>query len=482
MTVGFGDLAPTTNLSRGIIFPYSVGGIITLGLLVSALYRFMQDISEENIIQKRFKLERERALERTTTRAFDTPYLEQERRGFFHRRVHDRPRISKPTELRPLRTLIDDTVRTASALSTLGSSRANQKAKAVLLKEEKDRFEAMRTIQAKTKKFKQWMGLFWSLVLFSILWCGGAAVFWQAEKDTQGMTYFQALYFCYISLLTIGYGDLSPKSNAGRCFFVVWSLVAIPTMTILVSDLEDTVVAMFKKRVDGVADFTVLPREGIWRAFIDKHPLLLGRLQRWIDNQAAKKRVKKGFQPTDPNLESITMASNADDDDPEAAAEINTERNPTIPTLAAEAEADTVKTPTHASLSRQLAQSIKKVSYDLRLPKPKRYSYEEWVEFTRLIRLTTPERLDCDVGVTIHESTDEEGLVDWDWIGDQSPMMSGLSESEWLLERLCESLIRLQKRREYASDKQDLVAMQNLEMRGLRHPKVNEQEHSSRLG
>lgn len=36
--------------------------------------------------------------------------------------------------------------------------------------------------------------------------------------------------------------------------------------------------------------------------------------------------------------------------------------------------------------------------------------------------------------------------MEWDWIGPDSPLMSGLSESEWLLERLCESLIRLAKK------------------------------------
>jgi hypothetical protein len=138
----------------------------------------------------------------------------------------------------------------------------NRKPKLMLLKEEKDRFDAMRQIQADSKKFRQWMALFWSVTTFSILWCVGAVVFWQAEKDTQGLTYFQALYFCYISLLTIGYGDLAPKSNAGRCFFVIWSLIAVPTMTILVSDLGDTVVAKFKKWSDQLADFTVLPKEG----------------------------------------------------------------------------------------------------------------------------------------------------------------------------------------------------------------------------
>jgi hypothetical protein len=32
LTVGFGDFYPTTKLGRGIVFPFSVGGIITLAL------------------------------------------------------------------------------------------------------------------------------------------------------------------------------------------------------------------------------------------------------------------------------------------------------------------------------------------------------------------------------------------------------------------------------------------------------------------
>ena len=56
----------------------------------------------------------------------------------------------------------------------------------------------MRRIQADSNKFKRWMALFWSVTTFLILWCVGAVVFWQTEKDVQGMTYFQALYFWYV--------------------------------------------------------------------------------------------------------------------------------------------------------------------------------------------------------------------------------------------------------------------------------------------
>lgn len=434
-----------------------------LALVVSALYRFMRDIGEENIVQKRIQRERERVLEHTVANSTDLRHRENETHNRLHKRTIGLPRISPPSEPRPFRTAMGKTVRSMSIISMPKPLRTNQKAKVLLLKEEKDRFEAMRAIQADTKKYKQWMALLWSITLFSILWCIGAIVFWQTEKDTQDMTYFQALYFCYISLLTVGYGDLSPKSNAGRCFFVVWSLVAIPTMTILVSDLGDTVVAKFKQVVDGVADFTVLPKESIWRPFLDKHPFLPSNLRQWIDDKALKKRVKNGFQTMDPMVEipirlpsphNSPSSSDDDDDNP---------RN-TISALAAEAEADQTRPPTPTSLSRHLAQSIKRIAHDLRLPHPKRYSYEEWVEFTRLIRLTTPQRLDCELGThTIdHATPHEEGLVNWDWIGANSPLMSGLTESEWLLESLCESLIRLQRRKEVAADRRDLAAMREM--------------------
>lgn len=38
---------------------------------------------------------------------------------------------------------------------------------------------------------------------------------------------------------------------------------------------------------------------------------------------------------------------------------------------------------------------------------------------------------------------DEYGVLNWDWIGEQTPMLSTQTEPEWILDRLCESMIRL---------------------------------------
>lgn len=263
LTVGFGDLVPTTDVARGIVFPYAVGGMIFLALIVSSIYKFVRELGQEKVVQKHIEHMRTQAIERTVTNSFDLRHREQESHHLMRRRGLGFPRISAPADPRPYRPPMEDSSRRASAFSLVPEAlRMNRKPKLMLLKEEKDRFDAMRQIQADTKKFKKWLGLFWSVITFLILWCIGALIFWQTERKVQEMTYFRALYFCYISLLTIGYGDLAPKTNAGRCFFVIWSIIAVPTMTILVSDLGDTIVAKFKRWSDQVADFTVLPKQG----------------------------------------------------------------------------------------------------------------------------------------------------------------------------------------------------------------------------
>lgn len=82
--------------------------------------------------------------------------------------------------------------------------RHQRRQKLLLLQEEKDRFEAMREIQDETSRFKQYSSMGMSLLAFVVLWCLGAVVFMVTEKRILGMSYFQSLYFCFVSLFTIG--------------------------------------------------------------------------------------------------------------------------------------------------------------------------------------------------------------------------------------------------------------------------------------
>lgn len=117
---------------------------------------------------------------------------------------------------------------------------------------------------------------------------------------------------------------------------------------------------------------------------------------------------------------------------------------PTMEAIAKEAEQDH-KNPNKVDegrLAKRLAIAIRNVATDLRAEHERKYSYEEWVELTRLIRFTSE---DTDRAL---QEEDERGMVDWDWIGEDSPMMSGFSEPEFVLQRLCESLGRYVRRAE----------------------------------
>ena len=87
-------------------------------------------------------------------------------------------------------------------------------------------------------------------------------MFWKTEKK-QGWSYFESVYFSYTTLLTIGYGDFQPISNSGKPFFVFWSLLAVPTLTILISHMGNTVIQLIKDVTIWLGEVTVLPSESV---------------------------------------------------------------------------------------------------------------------------------------------------------------------------------------------------------------------------
>jgi len=103
-------------------------------------------------------------------------------------------------------------------------------------------------------------------------------------------------------------------------------------------------------------------------------------------------------------------------------------------------------------LTRKLAFAIRKTADDLTHHHTRKYTYEEWVEFTRLIRFT---KMDLK---TLERDEEQEGVVEWDWLDVNSPMLSEQSETEWVLDRLCESLLRLLKQKNLAGEPESTAA------------------------
>ncbi|KAF2668229.1 voltage-gated potassium channel [Microthyrium microscopicum] len=441
LTVGFGDLVLHNDLGRGLVFPYTVGGIVMLGLVISSISKFAAEISETNVVQKHVEKVRHRTLERSTTdpleverheilRKFKGAHIGNISSPFNGHRMNNTQRESRGSRSIG-RNSLPSSQRRASVIPQV-HKRINvhevvksRHRKVRLLREERDRFDEMRRIQRSTQSFKRWWALSLSVLAFATLWCLGAVVLWQTEKEIQGMTYFQALYFCYVSLLTIGYGDFAPRSNAGRPFFVVWSLIAVPTMTLLISDMSSTVIDSFKKTTFFFADFTLLLRKGVWADFLKSHPRITAYLRRIRDSRARRKRLREGIPFPEPSqLEKTPNAAETHEDEERHLAH-----------FATELRHDEHKPPSEAKMARRLALAIRAVASDLKSEGERTYSFEEWAELTRLIRFTSEEPRQA-------QADENADVIEWDWLGEHSPMMSGVTEAEFVLDRLVESLVR----------------------------------------
>lgn len=438
LTLGFGDVTAQTSLGRGLIWPYAVVGIIMLGLTIGSIHKFAREVHYDNVVRKHIEHRRQSTFERSVT--IDMRYeTEEGRKGM------------PPAALTRQQTHISLNRRRHQPIrNTIHALATGHRPRLLVMREEKDRFDAMRAIQYDTMRFRRWNDLFISIIAFALVWTCGAVVFWRLEE----MTYFEGLYFCFCSLITIGYGDFTPQSNAGRPFFVMWSLIAIPTMTMLISQMSDTVVATFKRSTEKFSDYFVLPRSSAYRSFLGHFPFIM----KFIRKRQEKKRLKQGF-PIGANAsadqnEDQPSAAQLDSHRDTEAAPIDTSPSQDHPQRTIE-ELARESNPSPFELAQQLAFAIRRTTHDAREGKRKRYCYEEWVEYTRLIQFTDPRpRPSSSESQQQHQNVsldeDEYGVINWDWIGENSPMLAQQTEPEWVLDRLCESLVRYVSTQEQA--------------------------------
>lgn len=101
-------------------------------------------------------------------------------------------------------------------------------------------FERMRKIRKQERLKQERFSLLVEMFVFICFWMVGAAVF----STVESWSFYNGVYFCFLCLLTIGYGDFAPKTNFGRVFFVLWAVSAVPLMTVLVSNGGDTLFAL----------------------------------------------------------------------------------------------------------------------------------------------------------------------------------------------------------------------------------------------
>ncbi|KAL1634537.1 hypothetical protein SLS56_002230 [Neofusicoccum ribis] len=417
LTVGLGSDFPTkTHLGRGLLFPFAIGGILMVGLVVGSIRSLVLERGKAKMEARMTEVKREKVVKRMG------PNKRTIRVGMFQKISFSQEGLSE-------------------------------------IERREQEFHIMRHIQKSAERRRRYMALFMSVIATCILWFIGALVFRASEGSNQGWTYFQALYFSYTSLLTIGYGDYYPKSNSGKPFFVVWSIIAVPTLTILISNMGDTVVKSFSELTMWLGSLTVLPQESGFRATLKsnvaklRHNPLFQRDSNLPDFQEPPgflRRRKKGHQ----DQVSADMQSQIE------SAAINRLMNHLAEEELAEAEeagqhGDPLVRDIHF-YHYVLATEMRNVMRDVNASPPKQYSYQDWAYYLRLVGqdeanpsghrkpLSKPkrgEKQEPDIGAGAGTMKfDGEQAYAWSWLGTRSPLMGSKSEAEWILERLSKVL------------------------------------------
>ncbi|KAF2022036.1 voltage-gated potassium channel [Aaosphaeria arxii CBS 175.79] len=388
LTVGIGgEYVPTTHTGRSLLFPFAIGGIVMVGLVVGSIRSLVLERGKEKMSARFTEHQRERAISSVNFKQ-GTVNL-----GIFHT-------IRLPGE----------------AVSEV--ERREQE------------FQIMRKVQTTAEHKRRYTALAMSSIAALTLWFLGAVVFMESEKP-QGWSYFVSLYFAYTSLLTIGYGDYTLSSNAGKAFFVFWSLLAVPTLTILISNMGDTVIKSFKELTFWLGSFTLLPEKPDARSNQQPRSRLSGITGRLAPREEKRRSTKE--------TQVDRIAKLLEADELEEAAEAG-ERG------------DSIQRDRHF-YHYILVKEIRGLMRDLDASPPKQYSYDEWKYYLRLIGESEDDPThhrrpksshsrssgSPDLG-TADGGTDDDASQAWSWLGVRSPLMGSTPESQWLLQRLSETL------------------------------------------
>ena len=424
LTVGIGDYSPSTHLGRGLLFPYAIGGIIILGLVIGSIRTLVLERGKKKIGSR---------------------ILEKQRRAHLEKMMKNKAHNLTPIESK-------------QQAHEIGMSEQQRR---------EEEFQMMRKIQDKASANQKWQALLISGSAWLFLWFIGALIFYFAEYE-QSWSYFGSLYFSYTTLLTIGYGDYKPFSNSGKAFFVFWSLLAVPTLTILISNMGDTVIKGIRDLTLWLGEVTVLPgEEGVRR-----------RLKQILGRAAPKKVLRKG---TDYKSQSDGLRGDKKEVDSEQAPP----RNGVGSTYMVDAEAERVEKEelTEAGEARLrgdrlgediheyhylLAQEVRNVIKHISESPPRKYTYKEWAWFLKLmgedesnpeshrrapVKVKNAHNKDPDIGGEVAGKGGDEPMKEWSWLGNRSPLMGETEEAEWVLERLTATLERELKKQREAQEK-----------------------------
>ncbi|KAA8565552.1 hypothetical protein EYC84_009408 [Monilinia fructicola] len=404
LTVGIGDYAPMTHLGRSLLFPFAIGGIIILGLVIGSI---------RSLVLERGKVK------------LGARMVEKERRRILKKIQHKNPEVLNPIGVGKLSSDLNNTIVNNDGLTERERRR--------------EEFKLMRRIQEDAASKRRWTSLIISGITWLTLWFAGAAIF-RVTEYTQNWSYFQSLYFSYTSLLTIGYGDFYPQSNSGKPFFVFWSLLAVPSLTILISNMGDTIAKGIRDLTLWIGNSTILPGEKgarhslkersnkmVFGKFFEVSELLPGAKEAAVSHED-KEDTGRGASRNDPEPAAQRVEGYHED--------LENER------VRKQGEEDDRLPEDQHQFHCILVKEIGKVIKHLNSSPPRKYTFDEWAWYLKLIGEDESEVKNHRKAIREPKKGEEGGLggakggmrenrrEKWSWVGNRSPLMGNKEESD----------------------------------------------------
>ncbi|KAF8184222.1 hypothetical protein BJ912DRAFT_975420 [Pholiota molesta] len=471
LTIGLGsDFPLTTVLARMLLIPYAAVGIMLIGLVISSVRGLVLERAKEKVIRRHLEKERKKWSDNIN-----------ERHRAASRIANGSTQDSTISSASPWRKWKE---RHLMRLPRQLSKHAEVPLKHDDQKEAWHRveFELMRFIQTRSESREAYEALWVSFPVILIVWIGGTLIFWSCEhKQPQGWSFTDAFSFSYTSLLTIG-------------------LISVPAMTVFISNLGDTAVKWLEEVTVWVSKWTILPEKDS-----DQIDSKQAELQtREMSNRISEKNVNAHEHRNVGDQTQASLRSNTPDSRPrrrQSKSEPHDILEHDIEHFGNKIDDFEKSEGREGSLAGRLAREISHLAKDLRHKPPKKYTWDQWSVWLRMLGerdaenflpptsrrtalrstpgglllpkfcvycpqgsacsqgpLPAPHKTDRSVqNVSLEHlninlprasgimtksdfhSTAQTEEVEWrwTWLGDQGPLFSPLTETEWILEKLC---------------------------------------------
>ena len=210
LTIGYGDVVPNGPGLKVLTFPFTVGGIVILALIVSSIVKLLDDRAKRRTAhwRKRYKAQKK--------------LMKQE---------HEANRRRRPIR---------------DGISAMTRDRDPRREELISELTLTDELAKLREIDFKRERNDNLRSMLSGLFIFVAFWTLGGMIF----QFVEDWSYGDALYFCYITFLTVGFGDFEVTAyGAGRVVLIVFALMAVPTITLTVETLTRNILSLSTQRV-----------------------------------------------------------------------------------------------------------------------------------------------------------------------------------------------------------------------------------------